>query len=327
MLFMKTTGYSAYHGRSPLKKALRIFLIFFLLLAVLAVAAFIYLQQYVVISEDGVHLDLPFLQQTPSPSTPVPAPSLDLVTPTPAPTPNLSAFTKPVVLSAEALKDGSALQQVTAGGDCALFDMKTDTSELKYVSAIPLIANTKLNAADSTLNDAIRAMNETEGLYTIARVSCFKDAYVFMYNDNFPIRSNSGYRWTGPDKLMWISPTNPDVQAYVISVCVELAQLGFDEILLDNAGYPSQGNLHYIRKGPAYNSAQFSTVIGSFYSDLAAALAEYDVALSVVTTPEAMAGTDLLTGQTPENLAGFSRLWLADPSGTLKPMDKSSVSQ
>ncbi len=323
-------GYSAYHGRSPLQKALRIFLIVLLVLIVLVLIAFIYLQKYIVVSDDGVYLGLPFLQEnSPSPD-PLPNSSPDLIMPTPEPTPTpsvLSAF-HPIVLPAEALTDGSALQRVAdAGGDCALFDMKTDVTDLNFTSAANPIAQAVYNPQTPGLNDAIREMNQTNGLFTVARVSCFKDAYIFLYNDTFPIRSNSNYRWTGPDTLMWISPTNPAVQDYIIQICVELAQLGFDEILLDNAGYPNQGNLHYIRWDANYDPSQFSTVIGGFYSKLSSALAEYDVALSVVTTPEAMAGNDSLTGQTPENLAGFSRLWTADSSGVLKPVVKSTTSQ
>lgn len=73
----------------------------------------------------------------------------------------------------------------------------------------------------------------------------------------------------------------------------------------DNAGYPDQGNLHYIKKGSAYDETQFAAVITGFYAQVAAALADYPVKLSVVTTPEALTGTDALTGQTPDNLALF----------------------
>ena len=325
---MSKYGYNSYHGRSFLKKALKIFLIILLVVIVLGLAAFICLQQYIVVSNDGVYLDLPFLQEnSPSPD-PLPSSSPDLVIPTPEPTPTPSILSAlhPVALPAEALTDGSALQRVTdAGGDCALFDMKTDVTDLNFTSAVNPIAQAVYNPQTPGLNDAIKEMNQTNGLYTVARVSCFKDAYIFLYNDTFPIRTNSDYRWTGPDTLMWISPTNPAVQDYIIQICVELAQLGFDEILLDNAGYPNQGNLHYIRRGADYDPSQFSTVIGGFYSKLSSALAEYDVALSVVATPEAMAGNDILTGQTPENLAGFSRLWVFDSAGALMPMVKSTT--
>lgn len=322
-------GYGSYHGRSSLRNALKILAIILLILIILAAGAFIYLQQFIVISADGVRLELPFLQQedpSPEPSShaspPVVMPTPPATPePTPEPTPEAIA---PVFMPAEALTDGSVLNRLTdAGGDCALFDMKTDVTDLNFTSASQPIAQAVYNPQTPGLNDAIREMNQTDGLYTVARVSCFKDAYIFLYNDTFPIRTNGGYRWTGPDTLMWISPTNPSVQDYLIQICVELAQLGFDEILLDNAGYPSEGNLGYIRYGDAYDPAQFSTVIGSFYTKTAAALEEYNVKLSVVTTQAALDGTDALTGQTPDNLTLFSRLWMADETGTLRPLENS----
>ena len=140
------------------------------------------------------------------------------------------------------------------------------------------------------------------------------------------IFTNSGYRWTDPDGVRWTSPTNPEVRDYVTAVCVELSQLGFDEILLDNAGYPNKGNLHYIKKGEAYDASQFSAVIDGFYAQVAHALADYDITLSVVTTTDSLAGTDTLTGQTPENLTRFDRLWIRDETGRLSPADTTAGS-
>lgn len=320
----KYQGYGSYRGRSSLRNFFKILAIILLIAVILAAAAFIYLQQFIVISVDGVRLELPFLQQeepSPEPSAQTTLP-LALPTPTPTPEPEPVAAT-PVVMPSEALSDGTVPNRLAdAGGDCALFDMKTDVTDLNFTSTAEPVAQSVYNPQTPGLNDAIREMNQTEGLYTVARVSCFKDAYIFLYDDTFPIRTNGGYRWTGPDTLMWISPTNPNVQDYLIQICVELAQLGFDEILLDNAGYPSEGNLGYIRYGDAYDPAQFSTVIGNFYTKTAAALEEYNVKLSVVTTQAALDGTDSLTGQTPDNLALFSRLWMADETGALRPLEK-----
>lgn len=327
---MRAKGYGSYRGRSPFKKLLKIIAIVAAILVVLGVAAVIYLQQYLVISSDGVRLELPFFQQaeTTDPPAVVP-PDLPVVitpepTPTPTPEPEPTAL-HPVPLPQEALYDGTAVSQIeAAGGDSALFDMKADSGALGYTSTLELAVTAKLSADDPPLNAAIRALNETEGLYTIARVSCFKDHMITDYERSLSIFTNSDYRWTDLDGVRWISPTNPDVRDYLTAICVELAELGFDEILLDNAGYPGQGNLHYIKKGSAYDETQFSTVIDGFYSQAATALEQYDVKLSVVTTPEALAGTDTLTGQTPDNLARFSRLWMRDETGALLPSESIS---
>lgn len=324
---MRAKGYGSYRGRSPLKRFLKILLIVVVILILLGAAAVIYLQQYLVISHDGVRLELPFFQQTEEAEPPpvIPPDEPVVITPEPEPTPTPEpepAALHPVPLPQEALYDGTAFEQIeAAGGDSALFDMKADSGALGYTTELEPAAAAGLSADNPPLNAAIRALNETEGLYTVARVSCFKDHNITDYERSFSIFTNSDYRWTDPDGIRWISPTNPDVRDYLTDICVELAELGFDEILLDNAGYPGQGNLHYIKKGSAYDETQFASVIGGFYAQVASVLKDYPVKLSVVTTPEALAGTDTLTGQTPDNLASFFRLWTRDETGRLSPMD------
>lgn len=327
---MRTNGYGSYRGRSSLKTFLKILAVAVVVLAVLGVAAVIYLQQFLVVTHDGVRLELPFFQQeepeaspTP-PSAPSPSAELPVILtpePTPTPTPQPKGQT-PVALPREALYDGTALTQVeAAGGDSALFDMKPDSGLLSYISQLELAQAAQVSSTDPAINAAIKALNGEEGLYTVARVSCFKDHEASNGDRSLAVTTNSGYRWTDPEDVRWISPTAADARDYLTGVCVELAQLGFDEILLDNAGYPNQGNLHYIRKGEAYDETQFAAVIDGFYAQVADALKEYDVKLSIVTTQEALDGLDALTGQTPENLARADRLWMADETGALRPWE------
>ena len=147
----------------------------------------------------------------------------------------------------------------------------------------------------------------------MARVSCFKDDKLSDADRSLNITTNSGYRWTDPEGLKWSSPTSQTVRQYVAGVCAELAALGFDEILLDNAGYPTQGNLGYIKPGAAYDRAQFSTVIGEFYKEVEEALSDYpEVRLSVATDRDTLEkGKDERSGQTVAALAqSADRLWV-----------------
>lgn len=329
---MRRKGYRAYRGRSSGRYALKIAAVLVIVLAVLAAAAAVYMQQYLVVTPDGVRLELPFSRQEEPDSGTEESPAvsdLPLVVVTPEPTGAPADEPEPlpvspVSLPREALYDGSAAAQAAAaGGDCALFDMKDDEGTLAFTSA----ALTKYSGHSSAGgdNEAIRSMNAAEGLYTIARVSCFRDDYIFFYSSSYPLYANSGDRWIDSDRLHWLSPNCYDVRAYLTAVCVELAELGFDEILLDNAGYPTQGSLQYLRKGEDYDSARFGEIVDGFYAQTAAALSQYDVTLSVVTTREALDGTDTLSGQTPENLSRCTRFFAADGTGeyVLIPVDSS----
>lgn len=315
---MRARGYGSYRGRPKWKTALKIALLILVVLIVVLIGLMYYLQRFLVVSEDGVHLELPFLQSGDGQETPAPTPPpvetpppLELVTPTPTPPPTVL---EPVTLPAGAMFDGTAANAVASvGGNAAVFDMKGDDGMLAYVSAVELAATAGVTTDSPGLNMAITAFNEGE-LYTIARVSCFKDNELPRAGQGLAILTNSGYRWTDPEGVRWSSPTSADVRDYLTALCVELAQLGFDEIMLDNAGYPDRGNLGWIKKGAAYDAAEFSHVVGGFYEQVSQALEPYGVRLSVVTTQAALDGTDELTGQTPENLAAY-RLWLRSEDG------------
>ncbi|MCD8331807.1 MAG: putative glycoside hydrolase [Oscillospiraceae bacterium] len=320
--------YHSYRGRSGLRIFLRVLLVLLLVAVVVSLVSWFYLRQYLVISQNGVRLVLPSSQQEEEQEEPsLSQDAQDEEEEETAPIVIVeeeeeSESLSPVVLDQQALYDGTAADQVeAAGGDCALFDMKPDTGVLSYRSVLELSFSEALSTLEpEDLNQSIVAMNKTEGLYTVARVSCFKDGSVPSYEYSYSILTNSGYRWQDYDNVYWISPASEDVQDYLTNVCVELARLGFDEILLDNAGYPNEGHLEYIRQGDAYDLDELSTVIAGFYEKVCLALEDYDVTLSIVTTQEVLDGTEELTGQTTENLASADRLWMADEEGNLLPI-------
>ncbi len=325
---MRDKGYGAYRGRSPWKTFVRVLVVIVLALAIIGAGAAIYLQQFLVVSADGVYLDVPFFRQEEPDQLdlmPVITPEAPIVvdtTPEPIPSEETTVWgVAPVAFPAESLYNGEETLAgvLAAGGDCALFDMKANDGTLAYSSSAQAKYSGREAPASDAPNERIRALNETEGLYTVARVSCFRDDDMFQHNENYPLYANNGQRWIDAERIHWLAPTCFDVRAYVTAVCVELAELGFDEILLDHAGYPAQGNLHYIKKGDAYDQSRFAAVIDGFYAQVADALAEYDVKLSVVTTEQARSGQDTVTGQTPENMARFARCWVADEAGMLVP--------
>lgn len=67
---MRTNKYDSYRGRSGWKTVLKILAVAIVILAVLSAAAVLYLQQYLVVSGDGVRLELPFFQQEDSEPSP-----------------------------------------------------------------------------------------------------------------------------------------------------------------------------------------------------------------------------------------------------------------
>lgn len=310
-------GYDSYRGRSPVRTLLKIIALLLALVLVLSLVGLFLLEPYWVYSADGARLLLPWSQSAPSqPSasapvsaTPFPSEPLVIVTPEPVRTESLRA----VLLPQTALSDGSAVELLTAaGGSAALFDMKTDEGDLGFVSVSETAVTAKVNPADPARNAAIQALNAQEDFYSVARVSCFRDNTVPKYQNTNAVRSRSG-NWRDNGGYRWLSPSSAEARQYVTGLCLELAGLGFDEILLDNAAYPVDGKLESIVKNDAYDAERLAETVNAFYTELSAALkAAYpDVKLSVVADPAAFLSGDGSPSGQDLRLAGImDRVWI-----------------
>lgn len=297
-------GYDVYRGRSRIKTALTVIILILLVVLILAVAAFFLIQPYITYDDQGkAHVEFPFFQTQPTP-TPEPIATPDIVVVTPAPTPEPTPEPGPVVaaLPLSALTDGTAADLAQqAGATAVLFDMKTQEGDLAYVSGQEMARHTGVSASDPALNEAIQAFNQGE-LYTIARVSCFKDNIVpYTYGPTCGFRVGGG-NWRDASGSRWLSPATQGAQDYVAGICAELAQLGFDELLLDYGTFPTQGRMNSIVRGDAYqdDSAFKALALADFYARVREALTDYpDVKVSLMVEP------GFLTGDS-EDLSGLT---------------------
>ena len=301
--------YSSYRGRSPLSTPLKVIAVFLAVVLVLSVAALFFLEPYWVYSAEGGRLRLPWTSEE-GDSTPAPTASQPLVVLTPEPEPE--ELLHAVLLPESALTDGSAPALVDqAGGTAALFDMKSDQGELAFVSASPLAVTAGVSAPAGR-NEAITALNAQEGLYTVARLACFRDNTAPRYRNDLALRSSGG-NWLDSDGIRWLSPAYEENRQYITDLCLELAGLGFDEILLDYASFPLNGRLESIRVGDAYNPDTLAQTVQAFYTQVSAALdAAYpQVRLSVVADPAAFAvGSESAGGQSLDMAAVVDRVWV-----------------
>lgn len=302
--------YSHYRGRSALSTPLKVIAIFLAVVLVLSVAALFFLEPYWVYSAEGGRLLLPWTQEDEDTSTPLPTASQPLVVLTPEPA--SAELLHAVLLPESALTDGSAQTLVEqSGGSAALFDMKTDDGSLAFVSASPLALTAGVSAGEGR-NEAISALNAQEDLYTVARLSCFRDNTMPRYRNDLALRSSGG-NWLDSDGIRWLSPAYPENQQYIMDLCLELAALGFDEILLDYAAFPINGNTNQILTGAAYPSDTLSETIRSFYTQTAAALeAAYpQVRLSVVADPAALTAIgESVSGQSLTMVSAVDGIWV-----------------
>ena len=148
----------------------------------------------------------------------------------------------------------------------------------------------------STAEDTAAALAEvTESRYhTIARMSCFLDPIAARADvEGMGLKNTGGYIYYDGNDLNWLDPSKPAARQYLCGLAREIADLGFDEILLTDVGYPTTGPLDKID----YNGADRAESIRTFLEELRSALAEYDVVISIELPAEVLtAGTDDTAG-------------------------------
>lgn len=325
---MRGNIYDTYHGRNRFATFLKVLIVLLLLLLAAGLAALFFLEPYLVYSADGVRLELPPFFQGQE-DTPVTAtqPPVVVSTAQPTATPERQEEFRGITLEGTALYDGTAqAQSQQAGANAVIFDMKADDGSLAYISQQKIAQTAGVCAEDPAINAAIQLVNSGE-LYTVARVSCFRDNTIPRWNNDWAVRGSGG-NWRDEGNSRWLSVGNAEARAYVVGICQELAGLGFDEILLDNCGYPVQGRVERISTGEDYDPEQLTGPVEQFFQELQTALADYpEVKVSVVTTPQMLSGVGDTSGLTLTLLEEYSVrvLAAADESGTLPTPEQLSV--
>lgn len=307
--------YDSYRGKNTGQTILKIIALILALTIVLGVVILVFFGQHIAISSDGIRFDFPSKVETPE-ETPIP--SFEIIIPEDSPAPtiqNLSAL--PLDLTAFI---GSAVSAEaflsTWEGNAFIVDMKPDSGLLSYVSQAPTATTARTNGANQNMNRALEELLSDSDLYAIARVSVFRDNTAPYQRNSLALRIPGG-NWRDAENHRWLDPSNKDVQNYIIDICTELAQMGFDEILLDNASFPVTEYWGNIQLGTPYTSASLTETITSFYGELSDVMSDYPLVKLSFTAEDFLfeEATPYFTGQTLENLALHAdRIWFSEKS-------------
>lgn len=285
--------HSSYHTPSLPSRIGRVLLVLLCSAGVLS-GGFLLLCGLGVLSPAAISQQVSAWLHPPAASTPASAPAEDLSLPE-----ENDPF-QGVFLSLDQLSDAQTLAD---GYDGVILPMKTADGALGYVSALPLAADAGASSGDPDRNEALRALNDTPGLYTVAQVSCLRDSALVREEPGLSLHRVSGSPWLDESRQGWLDPAQPQVQSYLIGLCRELAQLGFDEILLTDCGFPTQGDLDSLRA-----MEEKEETLETFCRQLQGALADTPVTLSVMGQRDSVTA-DPVSGQTTALLATFGRVW------------------
>ena len=319
-------GYQEYRGRGGGRGRMVLLFIIALLAVLLAAGTAFYLLVDIEYTPNGMVIHWPWAQESETPPPPTaPPPELPSVavevvepsptpepTPTPTPEPTYNPIAAVTVTTAQ-LRDGSAAQAVAAaGGNALVVEMKGIKGRLAWQSQAELAATLWANAADDRTAQAVRELAENTELYLVARVQCFRDP-LMASSWVGTLMTRGGNLWHDAQGVGWSSPASRDAVDYLSQLCLELAEMGFDEILLDSAGYPDFGAVHVLATGDNRPEDR-SVPVAAFWARLSEELAEKGTALSVQTTEDALRGDNAFSGATAANLARYAaRVWLPAP--------------
>lgn len=137
------------------------------------------------------------------------------------------------------------IERLTSG-TAVMIDMKGGYGSFYYASNL----SQAVQSASTDIPAVAKLVErlESKGFYTIARISAFRD-YNFGLNNvssGLYMLSRAGL-WSDSGGYYWLDPTSTTTTAWITNVVLELKEMGFDEVALDNFCFPDSNQ--YIFNG------------------------------------------------------------------------------
>ena len=322
-------GYRGYQGRGGASTFLKILVC---ILAILVVGG----GGYLLALNNGGALPswLPQGQTTDTPQTPAsdtptqaPDPS-DAPEPSPTPSQEPEEEIRAVNVTVDQLLDGSAqtlAQQ--AGCNAVAVQVKGEWGKVQWPSQVSLARQLGTVSTTQSLNQALSAL-AAQDIYLVARVDCFRDQALSAANvGSSLLMTRGGNRWYDSKGMSWVSPVNTQVRQYLTGLCVELSQMGFDELVLDSAYFPDQGEVHVLAQSTNYPDTR-TTVVEQFWQELTQALEGTEVRLSAQVRGDSLVEGGITSGMTPQLLDQYAqRVWVTLDEGTTQTQVSSVLTQ
>ncbi len=274
-------GYSSYRGRTPKWKILTAVL---LILVILLAVGYLVVQEHLVYDDSGIpHLDLPGWKDkkdtggASSDDADASLPEITIEEPKEKTLAASELSSDPAQWAAE----WSALK--AEGCRAAVLPVKLPGGHVNVSLEAVNAAVPDAVAPDALGTEDLRQLLGEDGIYAVARISCFRDGIAGRkLVEQMGLKNTGGYIFYDGNNENWIDPGKEAARTYLTSLAAECASLGFREILLCDVGYPTVGKLSKIDYGEQLKSDQLRT----FLDELRAAMEPYSVKLSVELSAE-----------------------------------------
>lgn len=151
-------------------------------------------------------------------------------------------------------------------GTAVMVEMKGPYGSFFYSSKL---ADATISASTNiTEMDALITKLKNKGFYTIAKVSAFRDREYGnkKVTPGLYMLSRAGL-WMDEGGMYWLDPTNATTTSWISSVILELRDLGFDEVLLDNFRFPDSNQYIFTGDKDAALAQAAATLVSSTASE------------------------------------------------------------
>lgn len=232
-----------YRTQRVLKRIALIALALAVLLAVIWVCWMLWVQRYIVYSADGsvrLDFDLPpigsgqLATRPEDPDIPIRLDKDDEM----LGTTEFAKMNGYYVELAE-LQDIAAVKaqiQALPAGTAVMIDVKSIQGAFYYSSAVGSARSSRINTEQF---DDLLATLKRSNLYTIARLPALRDyTYGLNHVPDGVHHSSGGYLYMDDDGCYWLHPASEGTLSYLTQIIMELKNLGFDEVVLDDFCFP-----------------------------------------------------------------------------------------
>ena len=307
---------------------------------VLAVIAFVVmlfygLQKYIVVTNSGLRLEIPFLQEDGQQTArtdddgEVAVQSFEPVTAQleigQADYSNVKASAgeglsavKLVYVPASSVTASGVETYLSRSPDATgvLLDVKTVTGMLVWDSQAD-IAKGYGTAGTVDLASIVASLKE-QGKYVAVRMCCFVDNTLASRYTQLALKTSDGQAYSDSNGA-WVDPTNATVRSYITSLCSELSKMGVDEIVLLGMRLPEASGLEFSFSSSSAVKPTALTAVSGFGISVTRAMRSASAKMSVQITSSAalQKGGDSATGQSADILFKvFDRVYYSTGSAS-----------
>lgn len=177
--------------------------------------------------------------------------------------------------------EGTIHYMEAAGLNLAVLHAKDPLGRLFWKSKNSMAKKMEASAPNASLESAIQTLKH-KGIWTAAKLDVFQDCLLVKNHPEMGVMdSETGELWEDHKGLHWANPYDIRVWDYIVELCLELIEIGIDEIQFDYVRYPSDGDMSTIAYPIVIERISKEECIGKFLAYANSKLKPAGVVISV----------------------------------------------